>query len=222
MRILCVADIHGHAEPLQQVLAFGKAQGCTVVLAAGDLCFPGPQPLETWKLLMGVRAHCVQGVSDLAIATLDPDDLPTPDAEHEERVQRLRDTQRELGEVILARLDRLPTTFRMTLEDGGELLLVHGSPSDPTASITHDMSDDEVLAMLGDEAADLVVCGGGHVPFERFVEPTRIVSVGSVGESPTPNVAHAAILDTSSAGIQVRIVQLVLGGDGAGDPTEGP
>jgi predicted phosphodiesterase len=222
MRILCVADIHGHAEPLQQVLAFGKAQGCTVVLAAGDLCFPGPQPLETWKLLMGVRAHCVQGVSDLAIATLDPDDLPTPDEEHEQRVQRLRDTQRELGEVILARLERLPTTFRMTLEDGGELLLVHGSPSDPTASITHDMSDDEVLAMLGDEAADLVVCGGGHVPFERFVEPTRIVSVGSVGESPTPNVAHAAILDTSSAGIQVRIVQLVLGGDGTGDPNEGP
>lgn len=210
MRILCIADIHGYARRLEQVLAFGKAQGCTLVLAAGDLCFPGPEPLETWKLLMGVRAHCVQGVSDLALAAVDPDDLPSPDAEHAERIERLRQTQETLGEVILARLHRLPTTFRMSMEDGGELLLVHGSPADPTTSITHDMEDDEVLALLGDESADVVVCGGSHVPFERYVEPTRIVAVGSVGESPTPQVAHAAILDTSSSGVQVRMLQLVL------------
>jgi predicted phosphodiesterase len=210
MRILCIADIHGHAERLRQVLAFGKAQGCTLVLAAGDLCFPGPEPLETWKLLMGVRAHCVQGVSDLALAALDPDDLPARDDEHVERIERLRKTQEELGEVILARLHRLPTTFRMSMEDGGELLLVHGCPVDPMTSITHDMGDDEVLALLGDESADVVVCGGSHVPFERYVEPTRIVAVGSVGESPTPQVAHAAILDTSSSGVEVRMLQMVL------------
>jgi predicted phosphodiesterase len=210
MRILCIADIHGHASALLEVLAFGKSQGCTVVLAAGDLCFPGPSPLETWKLLMHANAHCVQGISDLAIATIDADDLPINDAEHEVRVQRLRETQKELGETILAQLERLPPTFRMSLEDGGELILVHGSPVDPTTSITHDMDDDEVMALLGDEAADVVVCGGGHVPFERYVEPTRVISVGSVGESPTPGVAHAAILDTSSAGIDVRLVQLAL------------
>ena len=149
------------------------------------------------------------------MATLDPDDLPSPDAEHEQRITRLRDTQRELGDVVLSRLSRLPPSFRMSLEDGGELMLVHGSPVDPTAAITHDMSDDEVLALLGDEELDVVVCGGGHVPFERVVESTRIIAVGSVGESPTPGVAHAVILDTTSAGVDVRFVQLALGaGDG--------
>jgi predicted phosphodiesterase len=221
MRILCIADIHGHAGPLQRVLAFGKAQGCTVVLVAGDLCFPGPEPLETWKLLMGVRAHCVQGVSDRAISTLDPDDLPAEDDAQKERVERLRETQSALGQVILERLARLPTTFRMTLEDGGELLLVHGSPADPTTSISHDMDDDEVLALMGDEPADLVVCGGSHVPFERMAEPTRIIAVGSVGEAPTPGVAHAVILDTSSSGIQSQILQLVLDPRESAGETEG-
>lgn len=211
MRILCIADIHGHAGPLRKVLAFGKAQGCTVVLAAGDLCFPGPEPLETWKLLMGVRAHCVQGVSDRALAMIDPDDLPIENDEQAARVERFRATREALGEVIVKRLGRLPPTFRMSLEDGGELLLVHGSPADPTTSITHDMDDEEVLALLADEPADIVVCGGSHVPFERVLEPTRVIAVGSVGESPTEGVAHAVILDTSSSGVQSQILQLVLG-----------
>lgn len=210
MRILCIADIHGHAKPLRQVLAFGKAQGCSVVLAAGDLCFPGPDPLEAWKLLMTVRAHCVQGVSDRALAVVDPDALPVQDDHQAERVARFRATREALGEVIVKRLGKLPATFRMSLEDGGELLLVHGSPVDPTTSITHDMDDEEVLALLGDEPADVVVCGGSHVPFERELAPTRIIGVGSVGESPTPGVAHAVILDTSSSGVHSQILQLVL------------
>ncbi len=218
MRILCIADIHGRARPLQQVLAFGKAQGCHVVLVAGDLCFPGPEPLETWKLLMGVRAHCVQGVSDRALGAVDPDDLTVSTELERSRVQRFRAAREALGEVILKRLSRLPTTFRMSLEDGGELLLVHGSPTDPTTSITHDMEDDEVLALLGDEPADVVVCGGSHVPFERYLEPTRIIAVGSVGEAPTPGVTHAAILETSSSGVQARMLQLVLEPQEPGEP----
>lgn len=211
MRILCIADIHGHAGPLERVLAFGKAQGCNVVLVAGDLCFPGPEPLQVWKLLMSVRAHCVQGVSDRAVATLDPDSLTAASDDERARVERLRHTRAELGDVILARLARLPTSFRMSLEDGGELLLVHGSPADPTTSITHDMDDEEVSALLGDDPADVVVCGGGHVPFAREIEPTRIIAVGSVGEAPTPGVAHAVVLDTTSAGTHAQVLQLVLG-----------
>lgn len=220
MRILCIADIHGHARPLRQVLAFGKAQGCNVVLVAGDLCFPGPEPLETWKLLMGVRAHCVQGVSDRALAVIDPDDIPVQDDEQAARVARFRATREALGEVIVKRLGQLPTTFRMSLEDGGELLLVHGSPLDPTSSFSHDMEDDEVLALLGDEPADVVVCGGSHVPFERVLEPTRVIAVGSIGESPTPGVAHAVILDTSSSGVQSSILQIVLDSQESPNPGE--
>jgi predicted phosphodiesterase len=208
MRILCMADIHGHADALEQVLAFGRAQRCTNVLVAGDLCFPGPEPLRTWKLLMNARAVCVRGVTDLALASVDPDTLsPANDAEAA-RVDLLRNSRAALGDVILSRLARLPTTFRMTLEDGGELLLVHGSPADPTTPLTHDMSDDEIRALLEDESADLIICGASHVPFDRMVGVSRIVGVGSVGESPSGPLAYAVLLETSNAGVEVRRVAI--------------
>lgn len=209
MRLLCISDIHGHAKALDRVLAVGRAQGCTRILVAGDLCFPGPEPLMTWKLLTASRAQCVQGVSDRAVARIDPERLePSNDLERE-RVERLRATRQELGEVILARLDRLPPTFRMATEDGGEILLVHGSPEDPTASMTEDMTDSELSALLGDDPADLVVCGASHSPFERVLGTTRIVNVGSVGEAPE-GFAHATVITTSPAGIEVQPLLIPL------------
>jgi len=210
MRILCMADIHGHAIALDRVLAFGQSQQCTNVLVAGDLCFPGPQPLETWKLLQAARATCVRGVSDLAVATLDPDALHATNQVEAQRISLLRACRDALGDVILSRLSRLPTTFRMTTEDGGEILLVHGAPADPTTALTHDMSDDEIAALLEDESADLIVCGASHVPFDRIVGVSRIVGVGSVGESPSGAIAHAALIETSNVGVEVRRVAIPL------------
>lgn len=204
MRLLCISDIHGHAAALEMVLAMGKIQGCSKVLVAGDLCFPGPEPLRVWTLLTAERAHCVQGVGDRALATLDPDSLKPTTPQEAERVQRLRAAREQLGDVILARLQRLPTTFRMAVEDGGELLLVHGSPADPTTPMTHDMEDSEISALLGDDPADTVICGGSHVPFDRVVGGTRIINVGSVGEAPSGKIAHATVLSTSSAGVEAH------------------
>jgi predicted phosphodiesterase len=210
MRLLCLSDIHGQATALERALALGKLHGCAKVLVAGDLCFPGPEPLRTWMLLTAERAQCVQGLSDKALATVDPDKLVPSTPQEIERVERLRATRDQLGEVILARLDKLPTSFRMAVEDGGEILLVHGSPVDHTTSITHDMTDSEISALLGDEPADTVICGGSHVPFDRTVGTTRVINVGSVGESPAREIAHATIITTSSAGVEVHPLQIPL------------
>lgn len=210
MRILCISDIHGYATALEQMLQFGKSQGCTTVLAAGDLCFPGPQPLQCWQMLQSVHAHCVKGLADIALATMKPDQLVATNDHERQRLETLRNAQEALGKANLARIHKLPMRFRMTLEDGGELLLVHGSPADPTTAMTHDMPDDEIGALLGDETESVVVCGGDHVPFDRFVQDCRVVAAGSVGMAPTEGVAHGAILDTSPSGVHVRLIQLVL------------
>jgi predicted phosphodiesterase len=211
MRLLCISDIHGHAHALERVLALGQMHGCTKVLVAGDLCFPGPDPLRCWMLLTAQRAQCVQGLSDRALASVDPDSLAPRTPQEIERVLRLREAREQLGDVILARLARLPTSFRMALEDGGELLLVHGCPVDPTTAMTHDMSDAELSSLLGDDPADTVICGASHVPFDRTVGTSRIVNVGSVGEVPSGNIAHAALLATSPTGVLVTFLQVPLG-----------
>jgi predicted phosphodiesterase len=211
MRFLCISDVHGHADALAAVLATAERRGFSKLLVAGDLCFPGPAPLDTWRRLTAANAICVQGVSDRALATVDLDNLRATSEHERARLDRLRATRTELGDLILARLAKLPTTHRITIETGGEILLVHGSPLDASEPFSHDMTDDELNALIADEPADTIVCGGSHVPFDRQVGDTRIVNVGSVGEAPGGHHAHATFLDTSATGITVEQFVVPLG-----------
>jgi len=210
------------------VLATAEKRSFQKLLVAGDIVFPGPEPLETWRRLSAAGAIMVQGVSDRALATLNPDDL-SPQTDHEKaRLVRMREVQTQLGELVLGRLRRTPTHARVPLEDGRELLLVHGSPVDPSEAITHDMTDEEVLALIGDDPADVIVCGMSHVPFDRMVADVRIINVGSVGDAPdsasestpapgtgvaggrAPTIAHATWIESSPAGLTVEQIIVPL------------
>lgn len=215
MILLCLSDIHGDVDALSAVFATAERRSFHKLLVAGDVVFPGPSPLETWRRLTSAGALMVQGVTDRALVTLDPKDL-TAKTEHERRmVERMRTMRSELGDLILERIKRLPTHVRVPLEDGGELLLVHGSPSDPSEAMTHDMSDEELDALLGDDPADVVVCGMSHVPFDRTVSGVRIINVGSVGEAPGGGgapFAHATWIESTAAGLRVEAIEVPLGG----------
>jgi predicted phosphodiesterase len=194
MRFLCISDIHGKASALRQVFAEAENWGYDQVVVCGDLCFPGPDPLQVWKLLVERNALCVQGLSDKALSRLNPDRLMHRFPEEQEQIDRLRRTRRELGDVIVARLGQLQTVARLPLESGHEMIVVHGSPADPFESFTFDQSDDEMLALMGEDPADIVLCGGSHAPFQRQIDELRIVGVGSVGEAPTPGIAYATVV----------------------------
>ncbi|HEV8551071.1 MAG TPA: metallophosphoesterase family protein [Polyangiaceae bacterium] len=210
MRFLCVSDIHGHAAHLKALMREADAYGWDQLVACGDLCFPGPEPLAVWKTLVENRALCVQGLGDRALAQVDPSKLAAASPGERARIERLKQVHAELGELIIARLGKLPTSATLPLESGHAMLVVHGSPADPSEPLTFDMSDDEIIALLGDEPADIIVCGGSHVPFEREVADVRIVNVGSVGEAPGGGVAHGAIVLSSQTGFAVRMLTATL------------
>ncbi len=226
MLLLCVSDIHGNLDALRAVLATAEKRAFHKLLVAGDIVFPGPAPLETWRRLTAAGAVMVQGVSDKALATLDPNAIH-PRSDHERAmVERMKAVRGELGDLVLERVKRLPTHVRIPLEDGGELLLVHGSPVDPAESMTFDMSDEEVDALLGDDPADVVVCGMSHTPFHRMLGDVHIINVGSIGEAPDglaeppshspeapgarPLVAHATWIESTPHGIHVESISVPL------------
>jgi predicted phosphodiesterase len=223
MLILCLSDIHGNLDALRAVLATAERRSFHKLLVAGDVVFSGlddasgAQPLETWRRLTSAGAVMVQGVTDRAISMLDPSTIE-PKSEHERKMlERMTLVRTELGDLVLERLRRLPTQVRIPLEDGGELVLVHGSPSDPSEAMSHDMSDEELSALVGDDPADLVVCGMSHVPFDRTVSGVRIVNVGSVGEAPDdvernelPIVAHATWIESRPSGIYIEPIVVPL------------
>ncbi len=204
LRFLCISDIHGNARALEAVLEEANARGWDQMVAAGDLCFPGPEPLRVWDTLVKHNALCVQGVGDRALARIDPRNLVATTDTERQRLQRLRETRGELGDLIIARLGKLPTTATLPLESGQTMLVVHGSPRDPTDYFTPEMSDEEMLSMLGEEFAELVVCGGSHVAFDRVIDDVRIVNVGSVGEAPGGGYATACIIETAQVGFKVE------------------
>jgi len=194
MRFLCISDIHGNSNALLQVLHEAEHWGYDQVVVCGDLCFPGPDPLGVWKLLVQNQALCVQGTSDRALSALNPDQLQHQFPEQSERIEQLRRTRRELGQLIVTRLGQLQTAARLPLESGHEMLVIHGSPADPDEPFRFDQTDEELIALVGDDPADIIVCGGSHSPFQRQIDDLRIVGVGSVGEAPTDGVAYATVI----------------------------
>ena len=85
------------------------------------------------------------------------------------------------------------------------------------------MTDDEVDALLGDDPADVIVCGMSHTPFHRMLGDVHVIGLGSIGEAPdglpsAPSsfkgpralVAHATWIETSPSGISVESIVVPL------------
>jgi predicted phosphodiesterase len=191
--VLLISDIHGRIDALDAVLEEARGYGVKRTFVAGDLLNGGPDPLGVWRRLSEIKAQCVRGVSDSALCTVDASKLVPLNEIERQKLDSFLWTRRTVGELVLESLRRLPLTLRVPLIDGGELVITHGSPADPFQEITQDMDDDEILALIADDPADVVVCGASHVSFQRTVEGVHVVNVGSVGSAPEGRVAHYTI-----------------------------
>lgn len=195
-----IADIHGNLAALDAVLSALRDLRAGALYVAGDLVFGGDDPLGVWMRLQEVGARCVRGPTDFALAALEPARMK-PKNEHEAaRLERFVRTREALGELILARLKRLPEALRIEMPDASEILVVHGSPRDSAECFSHDMTDEEMYALIVDDPADLIVCGGGHIPFVRPLDAVTVACAGSVGEAPGGGVAHYTLVMPSSDG----------------------
>lgn len=195
-----LSDVHGNTQALEAVLAELRDRAIRDIFIAGDLILGGADPMDAWKAIQRVNARCVCGPSDVALARVDAKLLKPQDDEEAEKVRAFAAAQRALGEIVLKRLAQLPRQLRLPLIDGRELLLVHGSPKDPFEPMSHELEDDELRAMLADDPADIVVCGGTHVPFGRVVDEVQIINVGSVGSAPEGRFAHYTVISPRNAG----------------------
>ncbi|MBX3247324.1 MAG: metallophosphoesterase family protein [Myxococcales bacterium] len=203
--IALLSDIHGNLRALEAVLSTLEPYDIGTWVVAGDSLLGGDDPLGVWRRLSRLDALVVRGLSDTALATVDATALTAHSPEEQARLEAFRATREALGDLIIEQLRRLPLQRRVPLIDGSELLVVHGSPSDPTAAIDHTVDDDELRELLDDDPADLVVCGAAHVPFLRDVDGTRVVGLGSVGDAPEGEVAHFGVIRPRMEGPEVLL-----------------
>jgi predicted phosphodiesterase len=189
-----LSDVHGNLRALNAVLDELARNGIADIFVAGDLLLGGDEPLEVWQRLQSSGVRCIRGTSDVALAKIDPAQLRPNTEEEAAMAARFAATRRAVGELILRRLGELPDRIRLPMLDGRELLLVHGSPSDPFESIGHELEDNDVRQLLADDPADIIVCGGTHVPYSRVIDEIQLINVGSVGLAPGGGVAHYTVL----------------------------
>lgn len=189
-----LSDLHGNLRALDVVLEELDRLGVKRLYVAGDLLLGGGEPLEVWQRLQAVGATCTRGPSDLALASVDPQSLVPMDDDQRRQARAFADTRAAIGDLVAERLRRLPEKHRIPLIDGREILMVHGSPADSDRELSHDLTDDEILELIADDPADIIVCGSTHVPFQRTVDEYHVVNLGSVGAAPEGQVAHYTVL----------------------------
>jgi predicted phosphodiesterase len=199
-----ISDVHGNLPALEAVLTELDREGVHTIYALGDHLLGGEQPLEVWRRLAEVGAQLTRGISDTALASVSPNAITAENDRERTMLARFEQTRKTIGDLVTEQLRRLPEQRRVPLVDGRELVMVHGSPRDSTMEITHDLADDEVLALLDDDPADVIVCGAAHVPFRRDIADVVVVNVGSVGQAPEGNVAHFTVITPRLDGTEVR------------------
>jgi putative phosphoesterase len=198
-----ISDIHGNADALAAVLADMDAQGIDRIVNLGDHLSGPLAPVETLDLLRARPGMiCIRGNHDRWLLERAPDEMGPSD----------RVTFDQLGPADLDWLRALPATVRL-----GDVLLCHATPADDLTYWLHQVTPEGavlrrpqagVAALLGNEAAPLILCGHTHLPRAVRLGGVLIVNPGSVGlpgyeaGMPVPHVIETGLPDASYATVE--------------------
>ena len=175
MRVAALYDVHGNTPALDAVLGDDRFAAADLVVVGGDVIV-GPDPAGVLEQLegLGERVRFLRGNGDRE--ALAPGDAEGHFAEIAAWSRdRLNDEQRE-------RVGRWPATVEVDIDGLGRVLFCHATPRSDTELVTRLTPDDEVVDILSEVDATVVVCGHVHVQYDRALhDGRRIVNAGSVG-----------------------------------------
>ncbi len=174
MKIAVMSDIHGFSLALERVLHdIGREPEIERIVAAGDLCEGGPDPLGALRLLTEHRIELIRGNTDRDL------------------VDRVRTSKgatwvtEQLGDEGLEHLAALPFDIRIAPPGGrakvDDLLVVHANPFDEDQQLHPSAADDEIRDLLGDTRAAVIAFGHLHIAYQRVIDDIQLIDVSAVG-----------------------------------------
>lgn len=204
--LLALNDVRGDLDALEAVLDEVRDLDLCGIVAAGDHCFGGPLPFETWQRLNALGATLVRGATDLALGMLCVEGVRVRDPEQEARLEVFLRTREALGDIVCRRLAELPSTAVVSLDDRSGVMVLHGSPRDEQRALDATADDDELADDTSCVAEDVLVVGRGEQGFVRRLPRLLVVGAGSVSRNTAagPNgqrTAHAVLLASCSDGV---------------------
>lgn len=174
MKIAIMSDIHGFSLALDRVLSdIQTHDGINRVIAVGDLCETGPDPVGVLERLEHDGVELLQGNTDRDLAA------GTRDA------RSASWTANQLGDERLRILGRLPFDIRITAPGASpyehDLLAVHANPIDMDRHLAPDLDETEVVEMIGSARADVIAFGHLHIAYVRTIAGVTLMDVSAVG-----------------------------------------
>lgn len=197
MKLLIISDIHGNKEALDAVL---KVEHDAIV-CLGDLVDYGPAPAECIDLIRRSGIRTIMGNHDNAVAF--KVDCECGDTYKHLSIATREYTWEQLNDSHIEYLKALRADMNMTFKNA-VVHFTHGSPRSMYEYIQPETPDDEILEMIQNMHADVIVVGHSHVPFVRNVGGVTIVNPGSVGQSRDGDTrASCAMFDTDTQAVEI-------------------
>ena len=183
MRIAVFSDVHGNRHALQAVLQDIEDRNPDFTICLGDLVGYNAFPGEVVRLIRDNGIVTVMGNYDDAIANrrmvcgCDYQD----EKNAELGIKSITWTAENTGPEEKEFMRSLPEKVIRELANY-KVLFVHGSPRKLNEYLYEDFPAGDVLAMMQEAGADVLVCGHTHLPYHRVIEGRDVINAGSAGK----------------------------------------
>jgi putative phosphoesterase len=218
MRIALISDLHANELALEAVLADLRTVGVDQLVCLGDVATLGPRPLAVLQRLRDLACPCILGNHDEFL--LRPE-LVRAYTDAAVIVDAVEWTRRQLGDEERAQIAAFVPHLTLPLPGDATLSLYHGSPRSNTEDVLATTPPEELDAMLGERAAEVMAGGHTHIQMLRQHRGVLVVNPGSVGMpfeayvggKTTPRVlphAEYGIVEAAAGAVRVTLHRVRL------------
>ena len=158
-KLAVLSDLHADVHALRDALAQIDKLRCDHIVCCGDLVDYGLFPEESLALLCERKIPTIRGNHDRWAISAD----------------RRYSGGWDLTPSSIAFLESLPTSWRTTI-DGVRVVIHHARPGSDMKGIAPDTPQDDLIKMLDDEYADVLLCGHTHISFARRLPGGKLVA----------------------------------------------
>ncbi len=218
IKMAIFSDIHGNLPALEAVLEDIKKKNISQLYCLGDLVDFAPWGNEVIERIRSLGIPCLQGNHDQRIAM----NLPVVPLQHHGEIETLnrigainhsKSTINELNKLWLA---QLPCQLEISFSIGRiikRILLVHGSTRSSDEYIFEDHDQDDLLIMLDQTDADVLIMGHTHLPYIKQIDAQSgdkvFINCGSVGRSREKmQLATYAVVSITETNVSAEIVRI--------------
>ena len=198
-RIAVMADIHGNLPALQAVVEDVRQVAPDQVIVAGDVVNRGPQSKECLDLVRAMGWPVVFGNHEEYVLKFEGDSTPE-EWRGDWWLPTRSVAQDELTAEDLAYLKALPLHYVVDAPGLPGIRIVHGSLRAINDGLGFWMSDEELIAAVGDSPEPVVIGAHTHRPFNRRVGRWWVLNTGAVGVPFNGNPAAQYLVLTADGG----------------------